>query len=318
MRLARELDGAPPARLAEEAASLSKSELLKLIFRKTMGAKEAFGHRQVELLVEGRSGTDDDVVASYAEDVAPGGDLTRYLARATLAHREGDALFVHGGVTRENLFMTPNAPKSADIDGWMRALADFYGASIEAFVTERSDAKGRARWSDLVAYQSPIPGTRQNPTSLVYARPTNDEGDPRLPPVDVVRTLLENGIRRVVLGHTPSGDFPAVLRDGPFELVLADNSYARWERGSRVVIEGEATHVHGFTELDGGERHEIAHAIAEADRSPVGLRDEASGQLVKAPLDDGFVTFRALPNYAVEQRRVDRDAIASFSLGRAS
>jgi hypothetical protein len=318
MRLARELDGHPPERVARELSGGTRADLLRLIFARTMGAKEAFGHRQVELLTSGTPASDEDVVKSFLQDVATDGELTAYLSLLALAHREGDTLFVHGAVTGENLFTTPDKPREDTVDGWVRSLNDFYTKSVRAFTTRSLGSDGTPAWADLVAYQAPIPGTRRNPSSVVYARPATEAGDPVLPPPDVVAKLREGGIERLVVGHTPCGDCPAVLRYRGFEMVLADNSYARWERGSRVILAGETTTVHAFTELDGGEREELSYSLSRGEESPIGLRDEESGRLVKAPLECGFLTFRALPSYGVEQRRVSADDVRRLRLVRAS
>ena len=53
LRLARELDARLPAG--------TRAELLRSIFSRTMGARDAFAHRQAELTTEGRPASDEDV-----------------------------------------------------------------------------------------------------------------------------------------------------------------------------------------------------------------------------------------------------------------
>jgi len=105
LRLPRELSGAPPAKAP---ADLPRPALLRWIFTNTMGAKDAFDMRAAEL---GRGRTaavdGDEIVASFLADVTPDGPLTRYLARAVLAFREGSTLVVHGAVTEECLGGVP-------------------------------------------------------------------------------------------------------------------------------------------------------------------------------------------------------------------
>src|SRR5262249_48616125 len=118
--------------------------------------------------------------------------------------------------------------------------------------------------------------------------------------------LVEAGVRRVVVGHTPSGDTPSILRDPArgFELVMADNSYSRVTSGARVLLDGDAAHGWGRTVLDAGREVEVwvARSLDE-EVSPIGLRAPAGGYLLKAPLPDGEVLgFRYLPGYAFEQR----------------
>jgi hypothetical protein len=319
MRLVRELAGHPPPRAVREFPGGTRAELLKFIFARTMGAAQAFEHRRTELQIEGRPAGDEDVVTSYLEELAPDGAMTKYLLGLELAHREGETLFVHGAVTAENLFTVPRrTEKVAGVDAWVTALNEFYMESLEAFVARRLSASGEPLWADLVAYQAPHPGTRQNQESIVYARPTDAVGDPMLPSEEVVQALLRDDIRRVVVGHTPAGDGPAILRDGDFELVLADNSYSRLERGARVLLDGTKTNIHAVAELDSGVRETLDYALERGDGSPIGLRDTSSGRLVKAPLSGGdYLTFRAFEGYRVEQLRVPAGAIELGKLARA-
>lgn len=309
LRLARELTGAPPP----DAPAAARPALLRWILARTMGAKDAFEHRRTEL----GGVSDEAVVDSFLEDVAPGGLMTRYLSAASLGFRDGETLFLHGGVTGENLGVVPGiAERASDVDVWLDRLDAFRAASIDAFVAGRASATGAPAWDALMAYQAPLPGSRLHQASVVYARPTDERGAPCLPPAPVIARLRAAGIRRVIVGHTPSGDCPSVLRDGDgFELVLADNSYGRIEPGSRITIDGGRLRVAGATMLDGGEVAEVAWTLAPGDDVPLGLRDAASGRLVKGQLARGdYLTFRALAGYQVEQLAVPAAALDRAAL----
>jgi hypothetical protein len=309
LRLARELDVRP--------SSGTRADLLRSIFSRTMGARDAFAHRRTELATEGRPSSDEDVVDSWLEDVAPGGEQTRYLESAVLAHREGETLFVHGGVTAENLGVVPGRTARIEgVDAWMRALNDFYAESVSAFVAGRYASNGSPMWQELLAYQAPLPGTALNQASVVYARPGDSFGNPALPAEHVIDALRASDVRRVVIGHTPSGDCPAIVRDGAgFELVLADNSYGRIERGARVTIDASGVlRTEGTTVLDSEEHEVVATELAAARGAFIGLRDERTGRLVKARLARGdYLLFRAL-----EGRRVEQLAATDAELARAS
>lgn len=322
LRLARELDGQPPSSTPPEVRRGPRAELLRYVLSSTMGAREAFEHRRAELAAEGRSSGDEDVVDSWLEDVAPDGAHTRYLAEAVLAHREDATLFVHGGVTVENLGVVPRlSARIAGVDAWVRALNEFYADSIDAFVAGRVGPDGTPLWQDLIRYQAPVTGTRLNQASVVYARATDAVGNPQLPPEPVVAALVASDVRRLVVGHTPSGDCPALLRDATgFQLVLADNSYGRLEHGSRVMIDGDVVRTDGTTLLDSGER---AHVTSElrlesgesSTSSFLGLRDVATGRLVKARLVRGdYLTFRGFEGYRVEQIAATEEELQRASL----
>jgi len=245
----------------------------------------------------------------------------------------GETLFVHGNVTAENLGVVPGRPgRIGDVDGWIAALDAFYAASIDAFVTGRTAPDGSGLWQPLLAYQAPVPGTRQNQGSVIYARAADELGEPLLPPEHVVAALRAASIRRVVVGHTPSGDCPALVRDpSGFELVLADNSYGRVERGSRVIVGDDGVAFAGTTVLDSGEHADVA--TGPGDDPALGLRDATTGRLLKARLAGSgdakspgegsgdakspgcrYLGFRALPGHRVEQVAIAASSVEPAAL----
>ncbi len=308
-RLPRELGGHPPRSAPPEVLAASRADLLRWIFRNTMGAAQAFEHRRAELTSEGRAplddpgASDDAVVQSFLDDLAPGGALTRYLAACQLAYRSGATLFVHGGVTDENFGEAPGEdPRTLDVDVWIARLNAFYATQIGAYITRALDASGRPGWAEIVAYQAPLPGSRLNQKSVVYARPTDDIGNPYLPSRPVIDALRGSGITRVVVGHTPNGDTPSVLRDDGFELVIADNSYGRVDGASKVFLRGDALVVEASAALDDGARVDLIFQTPVDGSSPLGKRDADTGHLVTGRLASGeFLLFRCLEGYRMEQ-----------------
>jgi hypothetical protein len=292
LRLAFELTGAPPP----GAPTGTRAELLRWIFERTMGASRAFEHRASELASTAAPADDDAVVDSFIADVAPGGLGRAYLEACRLGYRHGATLFVHGGVSARNLGAVPRRPRADSVDAWIAGLNEFYADELAAF------ARGR-RPDELISYQAPQPGLHVNPDSVVYNRFTDDDGNPQLPPADVLARLRADGIYRIVVGHTPCGDCPAIVRDADFEVLLADNSYGRVERGSRVAVDDATTLVAGETVLDDGGRVAVRYqGLRSAVDTPLGLGDRATGQLVKARLADGrYLMFRGLPRREVEQ-----------------
>jgi hypothetical protein len=308
-RLPRELGGHPPPRAPPEVLASSRADLLQWIFQNTMGAAQAFEHRRAELVSEGRAPVDDPgalhdaVVQSFLDDLAPGGALTRYLAACQLAYRSGATLFVHGGVTDENFGEVPGeAPRATSVDVWIARLNAFYAAQIEAYIARAIDESGRPGWAELVAYQAPLPGSRLNQKSVVYARPTDDLGNPYLPSRPVIDALRRSGITRVIVGHTPNGDTPSLLRDDGFELVIADNSYGRVGGASKLFLRGDELVVEASAALDDGTRIDLVFQTPAGDASPLGKRDADTGHLVTGRLVSGeFLLFRCLEGYRVEQ-----------------
>ncbi|MBI3271867.1 MAG: hypothetical protein HYZ53_22940 [Planctomycetes bacterium] len=324
LRLARELGGHPPRKAPPEAAGWPRAALLKWILEKTMGARFAFEFRREELARERSAGPssasstveDDEVARSFVADLGPGGALREYLSLCRLGWRSGATLFVHGAVTAESLGVVPCGSAGAavrfeGVDAWLAGLNRWYGEQVEAYVGGRQDSNGEPGWAGLVAYQAPVPGTERNQASVVYGRLTDDQGKPHLPPPRVVDALRADGVRRLLVGHTPNGDSPSPLRAGGFELVVADTSYSRLPNGAQVLIEGERLRVRGQAQLDDGSRHEVRIDVALADAdSPIGRRDAATGQLVKGVLGTGdYVLFRYHGDHQVEQVAVSPSAL---------
>jgi len=303
LRLRRELAGHPPERTPEAVRRGPRPDLLRWILENSMGAKQAFAFRSAELAAAGAPHDDEDVVASFLDDVLPGGDLAEYLAAAQLAHRAGATLFGHGGLTEESLGAVPGRPRVDDVDAWVEALNGWYRGQVATYYAGEQDAGGRPAWQPLIAYQAPVPGLRMNPRSVVYGRTADEHNNPQLPPPAVVEALARAGVRRVVVGHTPNGDCPSVLRDRRFELICADNSHARHPGAAKVILTDESLEVDGQVILDDGRQAAVRFRLGpESDDSPIGARIAESGHLVKGRLADGdYLLFRYCPGYRCEQ-----------------
>jgi hypothetical protein len=303
----RELDGHPPARAPAELHG-DRPALLRFILGRTMGAADAFEHRRTELTVEGRPTGDGDVADSFVEDLSPGGALADYLAQVQLAYRHDETLFVHGAVTDASLGHVPERPRTDDVDAWIEALNAFGREQVARFLAREPGAS----WAGIIAYQAPAPGLPTNPSSVVYGRLADEINNPSLPSHHVVRHLREAGLRRLVLGHTPCGDTPAVLRGGGFEMVVGDNSRGRVPTGSGIEIDGSVLRVRGDCVLDTGETVEVAFTRHLDDDARIGLRELTTGRLAKGPTTDGRLTlYRGLPGYTIEQTALAADDRAS-------
>lgn len=309
VRLRVELRGKPPTRAPEEIARGSRPALLRWLFANTMGARDAFAMRAEELGVSGPE-ADEAVVDSFLDDVDRDGLTTRYLAQCQLGVRLGETLFVHGGVTTESLGHVPGhagaaaQPTPPDrVDAWLGALNRWYAEQLDAYASARG--LDNAAYEPFVLYQAPLPGTRLHQASVVYGRLADAHNNPELPPAEVRAHLRRAGISRLVVGHTPTGDVPVVLRAGQerFELVCADNSYGRLERGPRVVVSGEQLTVEGSARLDSGEEARPLTTLALTEGvGPLGQRDRSTGHLVGARLaDDRVYLYRAAGGFVVEQ-----------------
>jgi hypothetical protein len=215
--------------------------------------------------------------------------------------------------------MVPSRSRVEGVDAWAEALNGWYREQLEAFVEGRFDPEGVPAWEPVIAYQAPTPGKRINTASVVYGRMADERNHPTLPSRALIETLARAGIHRVVVGHTPSGDCPSLLREEDFELILADNSYGRVEGASRVFLRDDSVVVEGQAKLDDGRLEQLHFQVALGDTSgPIGRQLVDTGHLVKGPLaSGGWLLFRALPQFRIEQLSADSNMLTGRSLGPA-
>lgn len=319
LRLVRELNGHPLAKTPADVRGAPRPVLLRWIFANTMGARGAFDFRHTELARSGSPVSEEDVVDSFLEELGPGGAMRDYLAACQLAHRIGNTLFVHGGVHEDSLEVVPALGHVEGVDAWSEALNHWYREQVGAFLEGRLGPDGTPAWEPLIAYQAPTPGRHINTASVVYGRMANERNHPGLPSPALIATLARSGIHRLVVGHTPSGDCPSVLREEAFELICADNSYGRVEGASQLFLRDDSVYVAGRVKLEDGRLEHVHFQLALGDVSvPIGRQLLDTGQLVKGPLESGdWLLFRALPQFHVEQLPMAPSTLAGQTLGPA-
>lgn len=303
LRLLHELAPEPALRVAHRRAPEvlvrgPRGPLLRWILAETMNAGAAFDHRATELADRGQACDDEAVADSMVADVQGNGLLLRYLQQCQLAYLHADTLFVHGAVTPENFGEVPgHLLPAASVVAWIARLNGFLAAGVAAAAED--DPAGYAA---IVRYQAPAPGMNHNPHSVVYGRPVDPHGNPLLPAAALVAQLQAQGVHRLVVGHTPIGDCPAVLCTDGFDMIMADNSYSRLERGAQVLLDGSRATIKAWVALDDGELAQVACTYDRSAPNGVGCRNTTTGELVKARMADGrMLLHRGLPDHVVSQ-----------------
>lgn len=314
IRVPREVNGMLPRRAPDEVRALSKPDLLRWIFNHTMGAQGAFEFRRDELRAEGLEHGDDAVVHSFVVDLLPGdGEHFRFLQHAQLAFRCGPTLFVHGGIANEALGHVPGHDRYDDLDSWIAALNGFYAQQIGLYAADPLCAEADPPWLPIVLYQAPRKGLGRNPESVVYGRFGSDPwNNPRLPSATALRWLKQHGVTRVVVGHTPCGDIPAVLRsDEGVEIVIADNSRGRLDIGTVVSVDfhDDVLGIDTRTRLDDDRELDVRFSLPRTAPTQVG-QVTADGRLIKAIVDDTALLFRSDEGFALRQTQ---EALSSLS-----
>ena len=260
-----------PDYLAKKGWPDTRATRLKWMLQCTLGSPNTFQHRSEELAhLQGKAisdVSDEDVVESFCRSVLRSdGEVVAYLQNAQIGVIIGDTLFVHGAVEKQALGFVPSAAlrykrnsreevlgpgcrQNLALREWIEGLNDFAMSQVEAWQQSpfwQGDVDSRTRGGEaLMAYQSRPAMALHTVVVTCYvdghampARKAIDKdkfegyqkcSDPLNP--EVLQYLLEGGVRRVVVGHKPSGAAPAVLRTAGldqlgYEVLSADTNYA--------------------------------------------------------------------------------------------
>lgn len=199
--------------------------------------------------------TDEEVAASYAAAAEPGGAFYEYLLHGQLLHVIGSTLFVHGGICEDNLGLVPSlsAPYDDPMRG-CRAMLDVVRGDANAASASSTTSTTAATplslldWFEALhrfkddAFQEYVLWTGNKGESLrrygnhcfctrysvTVNSLMNSKNGPSYFSLPVVQYLLTSGIQYVCVGHMPTGDTPAIIRQPPLgtlTCIAADNSY---------------------------------------------------------------------------------------------
>jgi len=307
---------------AETARCNVPGQRLRWILTKTMGSPDAFELRREELAVHQATSldqvSDEAVVASFLAEVQEGGAFLNMLASSDVIRRIGNTIFVHGYIGASNWGHVPDDSKHYDdISEWSEALNRWYHAEIQSW-TETATAwggQGPRPGEPLVEYSRPSAGSPFNPQSVVYSRSLDEQGKITLPEPEVIEALMAQGIRRIVIGHSPMGETPLILRteDDSFELIAADNSRSTIaDLATRLTIEGgDQARIRVLSEvtLDSGDRLPIGFLSTLGSVTPLGYR-LTDGSVVVAPTAHGYLTFQMEPRFKIVYRDQALPALA--------
>lgn len=287
-------------------AANTKVNRLKWTLEHTMGAQGDFERRRLELQLRQPDATaaivdDATVLQSYVDSVRAGGVLREYLELGSLAFVARDTLFVHGGIVNGDgpcaLGRVPDMSGAQpllyeSVHEWVDALNAWYARQVREWIdqpTWTSDHRSRGG-HELLEYV--LPGYD---ASVVMGRHLEPSGMPRPLPHDVAATLGASGIKRLVVGHTPHGNCPTVIKQPQQqstdasartfeEVIMCDTSYSsmaahdnRGDAASELVLERDGlVRVYGVLE----DKRQIAYTTDD----PLIGRKLRDGTHVKAKL----------------------------------
>ena len=326
-------EASDPKKFEEELRKVNtKANRLRWMLDCTMGAQGDFDRRRAEMILlnpelEGKV-TDDDVVKSYLDWVAPGGDLREFLKLGVLAYldKPTQTLFVHGCVSYP--WLPTNSESSVTVEEWVNALNEWKDQQLKDWEDHPYWVKGRENehnaptknWDTfdwgarggnrLMAYAAP-----DSEPTVIYADMFSAKNNIQELPVPLVQILKASDIRRVVVGHKPHGFCPSVLKTSEIEFIDADTSYSdmkspdcRGKAVSNVLISRDKVTIHGVL-ADGTAIHYDLSSDPKVEGDPfVGRRVDHNGEdgwWVKAklqvPKEDGTeYIFQKVDGFKVE------------------
>jgi hypothetical protein len=222
----------------------NKVNRLKYILEKSMGAAKAFEYRREEISIINKMNianiTDEDVLNSFLSDFEESGRMKNYIQNSQMLYlTEDGSLVAHGVVNKENFGKIPfnntqskiNINSFDDLQEWVNKVNKKTNELVQFWIDEL-DHKALSYdspWMDLVRYQEPIPNTPANSESFIYGRFSDSNGNPQLPDKKFLNNAKKAGVKRVIVGHTPAGDYPVIIKDitTNIEIVLTDTSYSK-------------------------------------------------------------------------------------------
>lgn len=327
-RIALKLGLSSPDQLPDEALEShlarenTRENRLRWTLEHRMNARSSFENHRAEIAgrrgVPSSSVSDTEVVEAFEDMLKSDGRFREFLSKSQLAFVHENTLYIHGALTEENIGAIPGKGSGARLRAreWAERLNTWYRAQLRPW--ERgSTGKVKPHPSEsLLAYQRWRPGTRSNQDSVIYARYSDESGNPVLPGKKVADWLRRSDLHRVVSGHTPNGDTPTVLRGNGVEFLVGDNTYA--DHASHIFVDGDSVRIRSQASLKDGSPRVLDHAWKVTDDTPLGQRLPGTDYLVKGRLEDGrWLLFRTLPDFTVEQAFVgDSELLRSFGTAR--
>eukprot|EP00928_Gymnodinium_smaydae_P047345 TRINITY_DN31592_c0_g1_i1.p1 TRINITY_DN31592_c0_g1~~TRINITY_DN31592_c0_g1_i1.p1 ORF type:complete len:728 (-),score=133.43 TRINITY_DN31592_c0_g1_i1:16-2082(-) len=239
----------------------TKANRLRYHMKHDMGADGEFEFRREELALlngqELKEVSDEMVVADYERSLAEGGEMREYMRLASLVCCIGDTLIVHGQIIgcEDDSWSLTTVPGGDEADGtqpfrtvgtlqeWIAALNAWGRQQVEDWIerptwvvppTEPTLDSWAARGgAELIAYGTPA--TRV--PSVVYSRWLDSNFMPKPFPSELTQFLQKQGIRRLIVGHTPHGSCPTIVPNDGLTLVMGDTSFS--SMGSNKAYKGD-------------------------------------------------------------------------------
>ena len=224
--------------LKDNNYDLNIKNRLKYIVERTMGNKDGFEKRRVELSIILKKNinniSDNDVISSFLNSVLPkpknitqsnDNYMLKYLIQGQLVHIFGEHIFVHGAINEKNIGKIPkNKNTIEDIHIWAKEINNWFHKELKEYMKNPKDGgiTKKRKAHNIINYA--VPGYNKDIT-IVYADNLKNGNGVHINK-NVIEHLNKYGIKNIITGHKPHGDCPLVIRDKNLTAISADTSYS--------------------------------------------------------------------------------------------
>ncbi len=263
-----------------------------------------------------------EAAQDYVERVQPGGVFFEYLRLGQVIYVDKNVLYVHGGLTDENIGVVPErTTRYRDPRRWMKEL-NRWGQQqldeIERAVESRGTGLhvpsklldyGDAVWDPTAKVGTDCGVVFMNDQSVIYGFRQREGGGFRAPSDRVVRFLKRAGIDTEVVGHSPFGDVPGPLKEPGYLRIMADTSYSRPGAESTITVDPEGgVWILGRTTQ--GSR--VTYRASARDDSPIGYITDDGYTVVGRSRVHGhteYLLYKYYDGYQIAERLVTRSEL---------
>jgi hypothetical protein len=206
------------------------STKLRDLLINTFGIRDNLENIKTEI----KSKDDMDVVRAYKKMLSENGDLTYLLKNGQLIYydKPTKSIYVHGSVNCTNFLLDPASnTKYSSVTEWVNGLNKWSKKYINLAYNGGSEddieplikyQEGRAKSDTRGPYGSDVK------ESVIYSRPWDTSASVGIASTiaNVCAKLVSKSIQFIVIGHSPVGQFPVIIKgEGDIATIACDTTY---------------------------------------------------------------------------------------------
>lgn len=274
-----------------------------------------FHHQELKELGQ-KEITYREAAADFADLlVNPSREYLKYIKLGQLVHSEGSVVYLHSGLPAQTGFVPDSPIIHEKFNLWEKAMNVWAQSQINNFIVGIHKGKLKGRGKKLAVYgdarfSNLVKKVWNHDNSVIYGPRYKEQDNFRLPNEQTLHWLKMNGKSTVVLGHSPAGNIPTLLRGKEILYVMADTSYSPNGEKAKITIDGDKIAVNGF--LDNGTPVEYTTSVKD-HTSPLGLKHD-SGELVVGKTNKGELVLFKYIGFEKHERVVSENDLPTNSL----